>query len=175
MKVLRITSMMLSLLLLLSSCGRKSGQNKTGSESREIKIGFMPGSSPVIIAKAKGWFDQEFTAKGIKVTFYQCSYGPPMVEAFISEKIDVGLMGDQPAIVGYAQGVKFKAVASFATGYKNDGLLVAPGSGIHSIKDLKGKKIAVPVGSLLQHLLHLYLPPFDHPMLPTGNRIGQWW
>lgn len=155
MKQFSISLTFLSLLILLSSCGNKAANSQPGQA--EIRIGFMPGSSPIIIGRAKGWFDQEFTKQGIKVSFYQCSYGPPMVEAFIADKIDVGLMGDQPAIVGFAQGVEYKAVASFAVGYNFDGLLVSPESNIKTIKDLKGKKISVPVGSVLQHLLHLYL------------------
>lgn len=156
MKKLFYLPALLALVITMMACSSKE-KHKAGKKLEELHVSLMPGSAHIIVARNQGLFEKAFASQGIKVTYHECSYGPPMIEAFIANRIDVGLMGDQPALMAWAKDVDIKAVANFPAGYKNAGLVVVDTNKIKSIKDLKGKKIAVAVGSLLQHLLHLYL------------------
>ncbi len=74
----------------------------------------------------------------------QFNAGPALVEALFAKQIDIGYVGPGPAINAYVrshgQGVRVISGAA-----ANGVVIVArPGSGINSMKDLAGKKIATP-------------------------------
>jgi len=79
-----------------------------------------------------------------EVTGFQ--YGPPMMEALVSGKVDVAFTSEVPATLPLAQGHKAKIIATFGSLGRN-AILVQGGSSIKSVKDLKGKKVGVPFGS----------------------------
>lgn len=87
----------------------------------------------------------------IKWSTFEC--GPPLLEALNSNRIDAGGTGDVPAVFAQASGGTGKIVATLTQKTSNDFLLVPEGSAAASIKDLKGKKIAVPQGSSSHGLL----------------------
>lgn len=155
MKKLFYLPIILALAIMTSACSSKDKHN-AGEKLKEINVSVMPGSS-IFIAKNLGLFEKAFTSQGIKVNYSVCVSGPPMIEAFIANRIDIGLMGDQPALVAWAKDVDIKAVANFNNGSHYIGLCVVDTNKIKSLKDLKGKKIAASVGTITQHLLHLYL------------------
>lgn len=160
MKIQRIyTSVLFFLVLIsatLSSCGKKSPASDSGRLS-EIRIGYIGGQIHPVIIEKQGWFKEEFGKDSITIVLQRFDYGPPEVEAFIAGKLDFGSIGDQPALVGWAKGLDIKAVGNLIGGYKLFGIAVGNHSSIKSLKDLKGKKVAVAIGTVYQHLLHLYL------------------
>jgi ABC-type nitrate/sulfonate/bicarbonate transport system substrate-binding protein len=79
-----------------------------------------------------------------EVTGFQ--YGPPMMEALISDKVDVAFTSEVPATLPLAKGHPATIIASFGS-LGRSAVMVLPDSPIKNIKDLKGKKIGVPFGS----------------------------
>ena len=122
-----------------------------------IRVGYQPSSFIHIIAMKKGWFEEEFAKDGIAVRHDLFPVGPPIVESFASGRTDIGYMADQPPIQGRANQIDLKAIALTGSSEKIEGIVVARNSGIHSIKDLRGKKVATSVGSILHQLLLIYL------------------
>lgn len=102
-----------------------------------------------------------------KVSFSTFTYGPPLVEAAGADKIDVAGVGSTPPIFGAAGGQDFKIVASIQKrSHVDDALLVPKGSPIHSVQQLRGKRIAIANGSsangyILRLLLREGLKPSD--------------
>lgn len=124
----------------------------------KIRIGWQPGISPLFeVAAAQGWFEEEFKKDGIKFEYVTFLSGPPLIEAFAGNRLDLGHVGDQPLIQARANDIDLKAIAVQIRGGKVLGLVVPNGSPIKSVKDLKDKKVAVKVGSAAHHLLYLYL------------------
>ncbi|WP_380179633.1 ABC transporter substrate-binding protein [Kalamiella sp. sgz302252] len=79
--------------------------------------------------------------------------GAPVQEALNAGALDVGFTGDLPFLFVYAAGAPVKAVGAWQNNPDSIALLTRPDSGIHSLKDLKGKQIAVNRGGWGHYLV----------------------
>lgn len=115
-------------------------------------IGNPPGfyGSSVSIAHAKGWIEEEFKKDGLRVEwFFFKGAGPAVNEAITNRQLDFAFQGDLPAIVARAAGLKTRLI--LATGVRsNIYLAVPPDSPIQSVKDLRGKRVAIFKGTNAQ-------------------------
>jgi NitT/TauT family transport system substrate-binding protein len=114
-----------------------------------LKIGYSdwPGWVAWQVAIDKGWFKQA----GVDVKFEWFDYSASM-DAFTAGKIDAVTMTNGDALVTGAAGGK--SVMIMVTDYSNGNDMIVGKPGIKSLKDLKGKKVAVEFG-LVEHLLLL--------------------
>jgi NitT/TauT family transport system substrate-binding protein len=114
-----------------------------------LKVAYSdwPGWTAFAIASEKGWFKQA----GVDVELLWFEYGPSM-EAFTAGKVDAVMVTNGDALVTGANGAK--NVMVLVTDYSNGNDMVVAQPGIASLKDLKGKKVAVEIG-LVDHLLLL--------------------
>jgi aliphatic sulfonates family ABC transporter substrate-binding protein len=83
-----------------------------------------------------------FEKAGLDAELVKFTAGPPQFAAYRSESIDAGLFGTAGYVVGLSQGLDLKNVYIQIISAYADGLVVQPDSGIATLKDLKGKKIA---------------------------------
>lgn len=137
-----------------------SGTAQAAAKTRypaKIRFGYQPGHTLIQIHRIHGWLEEEFAKEGITIEYQKFISGPPIIEAFAGGRLDFGTTGDQPAIQARANNIDLKAVGVYASGYRNYGLVVPPGSHIKTPRDLKGKKVAITVGSVGHQLLYLYL------------------
>lgn len=172
------SKLLLALLLLVSTilvaCGSKEKETTTANPSREqaipekITFGYVPSAGILqvlyIVAKEKQLFETEFKDDGIKFEHRNFQSGPVLMEALKGNSLDIGHVGDQPFIQAVANGTKLKAIALHSIGDKNYGLVVPEGSSVQSSKDLKGKKVAVTLGSIGHRILDLYLTENGYTM-----------
>jgi sulfonate transport system substrate-binding protein len=124
---------------------------------KEVRIGYQASSHIILLAKAKGFYDKEFAKDGTKVTYNLFLSGAPMLEAVSGDRLDLIQTGDMPPVAGRAAGIDLKVIANSGFDPAHNAVLVAPGSAIKSVRDLKGKKVAVPVGTSAHHFLYLLL------------------
>jgi sulfonate transport system substrate-binding protein len=127
------------------------------NKPKEIRIGCSgqgygtPFSTYLIgIVLAKGLLEKEFEPDGIKITWTVfAGAGPAINEAFANDLLDVAAYGDFPAIIAHAGGVKNHLLS---TSYKRVSSYIAVpiDSSAKSIRDLKGKKIAIAKGTASQ-------------------------
>jgi ABC-type nitrate/sulfonate/bicarbonate transport system substrate-binding protein len=82
---------------------------------------------------------------GLRGEFSGFTYGGPLAEAALADKVDTLFAADQPAINLIARGAKWKIVSKCT--HFRDALLVPLASPVMNVTDLRGKKIAVPFGS----------------------------
>lgn len=148
-KTLSILMLLLIILTVTAGCGQNTAEKSApaSGNSKVIRIGYQASSSLTILAKAKGFFEDEFGKDGIEVKYNLFLAGPPMNEALAGNRLDIANLGPLPAISARATGNDLKVVGRAYSDEFYYGLLVRPDSGIHSVKDLKGKKVAVQVGS----------------------------
>jgi sulfonate transport system substrate-binding protein len=98
----------------------------------------------------KGLVEAEFAKDGIKVSWtFLRGAGPAVNELYANGLVDFSSLGDLPSIVGRASGLKTKILA--ATGIRQNTYLVVPSdSSIQSVKDLRGKRVAIFKGTNTQ-------------------------
>lgn len=73
--------------------------------------------------------------------------GPPMLQAFQGDAIDIGFVGSTPLIFAQAAGQEITAIAGWASEAGGYDLIAAPGSGIEGWDDLAGKRVAYQRGT----------------------------
>jgi NitT/TauT family transport system substrate-binding protein len=117
--------------------------------AQPLKIGYSdwPGWVAWQVAIDKGWFKEA----GVPVDFEWFDYSASM-DAFSAGKIDAVTMTNGDALVTGAAGGK--SVMIMLTDYSNGNDMIVAKPGIRSLKQLKGKKVAVEMG-LVEHLLLL--------------------
>lgn len=134
-----------------------SGAARAGQAPVTVRIGYQPSSSVLEVGKAEGFYDREMAAKGAKVEWIPFLSGPVMVEAAAGDRVDLLGVGNMPAIVARAGGIDVKVIAKAAFNPATNAVLVRPGSPIHSLADLKGRKIAAQIGSSVHYFLYQLL------------------
>ncbi|MHC1681952.1 MAG: aliphatic sulfonate ABC transporter substrate-binding protein [Clostridiaceae bacterium] len=124
-----------------------------------VKIGFVDVTGKALIsdtlgiAKEKGFLDEELNKIGVKAELVPFTgAGPAINEALASKNVDIGVLGDVPAIIGKASGIDTELI--IPAGSNNTAALLIPSdSNITSVKDLKGKKVATQKGSYMHRIL----------------------
>jgi sulfonate transport system substrate-binding protein len=135
------------------------GTARAGDKPEVIRIAFpgvgignrpFVGGAPSANLHLKGILEEEFKADGIRVNWtFLRGAGPAVNELYANGLVDISPLGDLPFIVGQASGLKRKVLASqFIRG--NTYLAVPADSSIQSLKDIRGKKVAIFKGTNLQ-------------------------
>lgn len=137
--------------LTLAACkpaGKEGTQAKPVAQAKgPLKIAYSdwPGWVAWEIGIQKGFFKEA----GVDVQFQWFEYAPSM-DAFVAGKVDAVAMSNGDTLVNGAKGKKGTMILINDYSNGNDMIIARPG--IKSIKDLKGKKVALEVG-LLEHLM----------------------
>jgi sulfonate transport system substrate-binding protein len=114
------------------------------------------GSPPRIVggwtavAQVRHYLEDEFRKDGINVqwVFFR-GQGPAVNEALTNNQLDFTTLGDLPSIIGRSVGVDTRIVlmsGSYGTAY----VAVRPESSIHTITDLRGKRVSFLKGTASQ-------------------------
>ncbi|HEX3489955.1 MAG TPA: ABC transporter substrate-binding protein [Streptosporangiaceae bacterium] len=125
-----------------SASGTASGST-TSLSNVTLNIGDQAGSGSEALLTAAGLINK----LPFKVHWSDFTSGPPMLQAMGAGSVDIGAVGDAPPIFAAAGGEKIAVVAATVGNPKGTSLLVPKGSSVHSVAQLKGKKIAVAEGS----------------------------
>ena len=128
-----------------------AGQEDTDGLPDKIVIGYQAIPNGQIISKDYGWLEE---AAGVPVEWVQINSGSELNTGLAAGSIDIGLSGSSGVAAGIANSVPFDVIWIHDIIGDNEGLVVKKGAGILSVKDLVGKKIAVPFGATTHyHLL----------------------
>ena len=150
----------------------------SAAEPLVVRIGFAdvgPANQPysgngiAAIAHARGYIADEFkNDPNIKFQFSFHRGGPALNEAMANHQLDFGQIGDLPGLIGRSNGLKTKLLMA-SDSRQNLYLGVTPKSGITSLKDITGKKIALFRGTNLQLAANRLLT--DNKMTEKDVRI----
>lgn len=103
--------------------------------------------SPVsLVLRDKGWMEQEFAKDGIKVDWVLSLGSNKALEFLNGDSIDFGSSAGAAALMAKANGVPIKAVYIYDKP-EWTALVTLKDSPIHTVKDLRGKRIAVTRGT----------------------------
>ncbi|NLU82334.1 ABC transporter substrate-binding protein [Rhodococcus sp. HNM0569] len=114
-----------------------------------LQVGDQKGGTEALLRASGQLDDAPYT-----VAFSTFISGPPQIEAATAGKIDFAVTGNTPPVFGVASDARIKVVSAYANNASGDRILVAPGSPLKSVQDLRGKRVAVGKGSSAHgHLL----------------------
>ncbi|ABD09639.1 ABC-type nitrate/sulfonate/bicarbonate transport system, periplasmic component [Frankia casuarinae] len=136
----------------LAACGNDGGSGSAGSAA-------TGGQVTLRIGDQGKYLELPLTLSGeARGTSYGLSWntfadGPHMNAAFSASKIDVGFMGDTPVLFANGAHAGVTAVAVAENPVNTQTIIVKAGSGIHKPADLKGRRIALTLGTSLHGYL----------------------
>lgn len=165
-----------------------SGLPALAQQVSTLKIGYQKTNLPVI-ARQQGVVEAALKDKGVGVEWVEFTAGPPLVEALNVGAIDVGWTGDAPPIFGQASGANIVYVAALPANGPGEAIVTKADSGIKTVADLKGKKVAVGKGTSAHNLLVaaleanglavsdvevVYLSPADAGAAFASDNVDAW-
>lgn len=141
------------LLLFTAGCGNSSAvDSKEKDSDKVIEIGYQKFGT-LNFLKAQESLEKKLEPKGYKVNWTEFPGGPQLLEALNIGSLDFGHTGEAPPIFAQAAKAPLVYVANEPPNPKGEAILVPKGSNIKSVKDLKGKKVALNKGSNVHYLL----------------------
>ncbi|BAZ31396.1 aliphatic sulfonates ABC transporter substrate-binding protein [Cylindrospermum sp. NIES-4074] len=159
----RLSTLVACVLLLTTACSQSKSEftqfnnaSNAIAKNSTLRIGFVGTSQtpigPFGWAKQKGILENRLQKAGFKdITMNRFANGPDLNEAIVAGQIDVGLLGDTPAIVLKARGFQTRLIR--ITQFDVNAWLVTKKNGPRSIADLKGKTLATAKGSYMHRYL----------------------
>ncbi|MCD8214845.1 MAG: ABC transporter substrate-binding protein [Clostridiales bacterium] len=152
--------------LSLAACGSQSSETEeTASEAAEsgaeeeadtssddytVRIGTMDLVNGDLIAQYEEYYENEL---GLPVQIIKFDSGKDVNTAFAAGSLDISELGSSPTALGLANGTDFKVFWVGDILGSAESLVVKDDSGIETLADLKGKKIATPFASTSHYSL----------------------
>jgi sulfonate transport system substrate-binding protein len=155
--------------------------------ARQFRIGNQKGTLNIL--KGRGTLEKRLAPLGVSVKWTEFTAGPVQLEALNVGSIDFGDVGEAPPIFAQAAGAPLAYVAATLQRPQSEAVLVPKGSGIKTVADLKGKKIALNKGSNVHYFIvklaekHglaysdlnlVYLPPADARAAFEKGSVDAW-
>jgi len=112
-----------------------------------IRVGYQTFPSGDLIVKNNRWLEEALPDFNIKWTKFDS--GADVNTAFIAKELDFGALGSSPVARGLSAplNIPYKVAFVLDVAGDNEALVVRNGTGINTIAELKGKRIATPFAS----------------------------
>jgi sulfonate transport system substrate-binding protein len=168
----RLAACLLAAALLAAACSSGSSGGNARSSGATVSAAALSKVTLRIGDQAGTGAEALLTAAGLinklpfKVAWSDFPSGPPILQAIASGSLDIGGVGDAPPVFAAAAGDQIAIVGALRGNPLAAAVVVPKGSPIHSVAELRGKKIAVAEGSsgdfhLLAVLKNASLTPKD--------------
>ena len=118
-----------------------------------IRIGYQTFPSGDLIVKNNKWLEQALPDYNIKWTKFDS--GADVNTAFIAKELDFGALGSSPVARGLSAPLNIPYEVAFILDVagENEALIARNGTGINTVADLRGKRIATPFASTAHYSL----------------------
>ncbi|MEZ3498331.1 sulfonate ABC transporter substrate-binding protein [Pantoea sp. KPR_PJ] len=153
-----------------------------------VNIGYQKANIFALL-KYRGTLESTLEKQGINVRWVEFPAGPQMLEGLNVGSIDLAATGDAPPAFAQAAKADLVYLGHSPANPKTEAIVVPSDSAIHSVKDLKGKRIALNKGSDVNYLLiaalkesglsykditPVYLPPADARAAFQKGAVDAW-
>lgn len=155
--------------------------------ARTLRIGNQKGNLSLL--KGRGTLEKRLAPLGVSIKWTEFTAGPVQLEALNVGSIDFGDVGEAPPIFAQAAGAPLAYVAATVPRPQSEAVIVPKASTLQSVKDLKGRKVALNKGSNVHYFLvkllekHglaygdvnvVFLPPADARAAFEKGSIDAW-
>lgn len=140
-------------VMMVVKTSNKSSEQRT-EPVEEVRIGILPGVASALfyIADEKGFLERN----RLKASFTDYDTGTMALPDLMAGKIDIAPATETPFALGRSTRDDLRIIASVATGNTIE-LIVRKDRGINRPSDCRGKRIAVPRGSIAEFFLGTFL------------------
>lgn len=119
-----------------------------------VRIGYQRSSTLMTLLRENHSLSKRLAAQGVTVEWHEFSSGLPMLEALNTGNLDLSAdVADTVPIFAQAAGANLVFYATEAPSPSGQALIVHAGSDIHSVADLKDKRVTVTRGAGDHYLL----------------------
>lgn len=180
LKRLAVASTLTLSTVLIASCSSSPSSEVSGGSSTDTDAASAPAGGGEVIRISIGTQDQVINTavggatvrelqllekhlpttgkyEGVEYKIEWSSYtsGPPITNKMLADQIDIGLMGDFPAVINLikfqeeVEGVEstFIGTLAYSPNGAGNAVVVPKDSDVTSLEDLKGGSVSVPFGS----------------------------
>ena len=144
-------------LLLPAACGddsaNASGTSGPAPSSADAESGSIPPGTVLRVADQMGGLEVPLRLAGeledlpYEIEWSSFASGPLVNEAIAAGEVDLGPMGDTPAILSAASGLDTVVVGVRESTGKAASIIANPGTGIETLADLEGHSVAYTTGT----------------------------
>ena len=133
----------IGLLLFVVGC---SSSANPGEKPDKIRLDYAYYSPTSLVLKEFGWLEEAFAEDEIGIEWVLSQGSNKSLEFLNSNSVDFGSTAGAAALISKANGSPIKNVYIFSKP-EWTALVTNPGSGIETVKDLEGKKVAATLGT----------------------------
>jgi len=170
----------LTALALLGGCVAgedEAGSPAAGAESVDLRLDYAYWNPESLVLREQKWLENDLAAKGVSVSWLLSAGSNKANENLRAKAISIGSTAGAAAFVARANGSPIKTVAVFSQP-EWAAVVVAKGSPVTSVAQLKGRKIAATKGTdpyffLLQALDQAGLSPSDVSVVNLQHADGK--
>jgi len=163
--------------------------SKAEFDSKLFRIGYQKAANTLVLLKAHDALTKRLQPLGVEVAWSEFTAGPQLMEGLNAGAVDFGYVGEVPPIFALAAGANFVYVAYELPTPEAEGILVDKNSPIHTLAELKGKRVAFnkgsdvhwlviralqDVGLTYRDILPAYLTPADARAAFQRGAIDAW-
>ncbi|HEY7086568.1 MAG TPA: aliphatic sulfonate ABC transporter substrate-binding protein [Tepidisphaeraceae bacterium] len=159
---------------LLIGCDKSDTKSGAAAPLKELRLGYFANAThaQAVLGVDSGDFARAISPAKLSTKVFNA--GPSLIEALFAKEVDIGYVGPGPALSAYARshGEGVRVISGAAA---NGVVLVArKDSGINSVKDLLGKRLATPQKGNTQdisarHYMASWGQRDDSTILPVAN------
>jgi sulfonate transport system substrate-binding protein len=139
------------------SCTRADQKPMGAPEKITIAYATPPYTILADIAQAQGYFRME----GLEVAPRFHTTGKEALDEVLDGKADFATVAETPIMFAIMKGEKISIIATIQTSSKFDAIIARKDKGINTPQDLKGKRIAAPIGTTGEFFLDAFLVAQD--------------
>lgn len=120
----------------------------------ELRIGYQKSSTLISLLKSQGTLEKTLAAQDIKISWHEFASGQPLLEALNVGNVDLSAdVADTVPVFAQAAGAQLAYFAQEAPSPGAQAIIVRDDSPLHSLGELKGKKVAVTKAAGSHYLL----------------------
>ena len=152
MKVPKLAT--LAVVVVVTALSGCAGDNsRPDAVKPTIRIGYQTFPSGDLVVKNNRWLEQALP--DYNITWTKFDSGADVNKAFIAKQIDFGALGSSPVARGLSAplNIPYSVVFILSVAGDNEALVARDNSGIESVAELRGKRIATPFGSTAHYSL----------------------
>lgn len=145
-----LLGMVAAVMLVLAGC---SVDNSEDSGKPTIRLAYQSFPSGDLIVKDNGWLEEALPEYNIKWTKFDS--GADINTAFVAKELDFGAIGSSPVARGLSAplNIPYQVVFVLDVAGDNEALVARNGTGIATVADLKGKRVATAFASTAHYSL----------------------